>query len=79
MAIRREEKDAEKQQSGQSIEDNDIKMFGISFHRLSGFTKFCYAALFFAAVGGALWWGFQQLEGKDEKKTQKRKKSPKKD
>jgi hypothetical protein len=26
-----------------------------------------------------LWWGFQQLEKKDTNKTQKRKKSPKKD
>lgn len=54
-------------------------MFGISFHKLSGSTKFLYAVLFFAAVAGALWWGFQQLEKKDTNKTQKRKKSPKKD
>ncbi len=54
-------------------------MFGISFHRLSGFTKFLYAAVFFALVGGALWWGMKQLDKGDEKKSQKRKKSPKKD
>lgn len=54
-------------------------MFGISFHKLSGSTKFLYAVLFFAAVAGALWWGFQQLDKKDVNKTQKRKKSPKKD
>jgi hypothetical protein len=54
-------------------------MFGISFHKLSGFTKFLYAAVFFALVGGALFWGFQKLDTKDEKKNTKRKKSPKKD
>ncbi len=54
-------------------------MFGISFHKLPTFTKFLYAAIFFALVGGAIWWGMQQLDKKDDKKTQKRKKSPKKD
>jgi hypothetical protein len=54
-------------------------MFGVSFHKLSGFTKFLYAAVFFSLVAGGLWWGFQRLDGKDTQKTQKRKKSPKKD
>ncbi len=79
MAIRREEQEAQKASSGQGSEQNDIKMFGISFHKLSGFTKFLYAAIFFSIVGGGIWWGLQQLDKKDDKKTTKRKKSPKKD
>jgi hypothetical protein len=55
-------------------------MFGISFHKLSGFTKLLYASVFFGLVGAGLWWGFQKLDGGNEaKKSQKRKKSPKKD
>lgn len=79
MAVRREEKEAERAASGQASDENDIKMFGISFHKLSGFTKFLYAAIFFSLVGAGLWWGFQKLENKDTQKSQKRKKSPKKD
>ena len=79
MAIRREEKEAE-QGAGKGAEENEIKMFGISFHKMSGFTKFLYAAVFFGLVGSGLWWVFQKLDGgNDVKKNQKRKKSPKKD
>jgi hypothetical protein len=79
MAIRREEKEAE-QGAGKGAEENEIEMFGISFRKMSGFTKFLYAAVFFGLVGSGLWWGFQRLDGgNDVKKSQKRKKSPKKD
>ena len=54
-------------------------MFGISFGALSPFSKFIYASIFFVIVAGALSYGFTKLDGqKIEKKSSKRRKSPRK-
>lgn len=46
---------------------------------MSGFSKFVYTAIFVSIIGGFLFYGFQKLDPKDDKKSNKRRKSPKKD
>lgn len=46
---------------------------------MSGFSKFIYVSIFVSVVAGFLWYGFQRLDTTNDKKSNKRRKSPKKD
>ena len=56
-----------------------MKILGITVSKLSGFTKFAYVAIFVSIVAAFLFYGFQRLDDKKDKKTNKRRKSPKKE
>ena len=54
-------------------------MFGFAFNDISGSVKLVYVLVFAGIIGGAIFYGFSQLD-KDKKKKgpNKRRKSPKK-
>jgi len=56
-----------------------MKFLGISIKDIPSSAKLIYVLIFAAIVGGALWYGFSQVDQKKEKSSNKRRKSPKKD
>jgi uncharacterized ion transporter superfamily protein YfcC len=79
MQIKQEEKKAQKEQETGSEERYEMKFLGISINDLPENAKLIYVIVFALLVGGALWYGLSQLDKKDEKQGNKRRKSPKKD
>ena len=55
-----------------------MKFLGLSIKDLPEGAKLAYVAIFAIVVGGALWYGLTQLDKKEEKPSNKRRKSPKK-
>ena len=80
MAIRQEEKEAQKQQEEGGDEKYEMKFLGMSIKDIPSSAKFIYIAIFVAIIGAALFYGFSQIDHKKEKSNSKRRKaSPKKD
>ena len=78
MAIRQEEKEAEERGSA-GEEKYEMKFLGLNIKDLSDNVKLAYVGIFAVVVCGALWYGLTQLDNKQEKVSNKRRKSPKKD
>jgi len=56
-----------------------MKFLGLSMKDLPDGAKFVYVLVFAGAVGAALYWGFTQIDQKEKKVSNKRRKSPKKE
>lgn len=56
-----------------------MKFLGFSIKDLPDSAKLIYIVIFASIVGGALWYGLSQLDEKNQKPSNKRRKSPKKD
>lgn len=78
MQIRQEEKEAKQQEEG-GDERYEMKFLGLSLKDLPESAKLVYLLIFAAAVIAALYWGFNQIDDKKEKGSNKRRKSPKKE
>ena len=76
--IREQERKAKKQQEEGVSESYEMKFLGISIKDLSSSTKIAYVSIFAAIVIGALYYGLSNLNEKQVKPSNKRRKSPKK-
>lgn len=56
-----------------------MKFLGFSIKDLPDSAKLIYIVIFASIIGAALWYGLSQLDQKNQKPSNKRRKSPKKD
>lgn len=79
MQVRREEKEAQDQDSG--AEDKfEMKFLGFSFHEIPSFVKLVYFAVFMGLIGFAIMYGLKKIDDTNKPKVSPKKKrvSPKK-